>query len=133
VVPADTWQPGRWTAAWVPISLGDTGGQCLGAFAAGLVAGLLPQSGDGRMLEFLLLAGFCGSYTTVSSWSLQTLALVHRQYYFRAAANLVITTLLGLVAIAGGLYLARFIEGSYEPPGDAGRSPGQHAGHAPAL
>jgi|AntDeeMinimDraft_5_1070356.scaffolds.fasta_scaffold00001_175 CrcB protein len=82
-----------------------------GAFAAGLVAGLLPQSGDGRMLEFLLLAGFCGSYTTVSSWSLQTLALVHRQYYFRAAANLVITTLLGLVAIAGGLYLARFIEG----------------------
>ena len=82
-----------------------------GAFAAGLVAGLLAQGSDGRMLELLLLAGFCGSYTTVSSWSLQTLALVQREYYLRAITNLLITTLLGLIAIAAGLYLARLVEG----------------------
>ena len=81
-----------------------------GAFAAGFIAGLLPQ-GEGRVLEFLLLAGFCGSYTTVSSWSLQTLALAHRQYYLRAFANLLVTTLLGLLAIAGGLCFAGLAKG----------------------
>ena len=80
-----------------------------GAFMAGLVAGALPLGSDGGMLELLLLAGFCGSYTTVSSWGLQTLALVHRRYYLRAAANLVLTTLLGLLAIGAGLYLGGFL------------------------
>lgn len=83
-----------------------------GAFMAGLVAELLAGGSDGRMPELLLLAGFCGSYTTVSSWGLQTLALFHRRYYLRATTNLVITTLLGLLAIACGLYLGSFVKGA---------------------
>ncbi|TDT44166.1 camphor resistance protein CrcB [Halospina denitrificans] len=83
-----------------------------GAFVAGLVAGLLPTGNGTGFFGFLLLAGFCGSYTTVSSWGLQTLALVQREYYLRAAGNLVITTLLGLAAVAAGLYLARFAGGA---------------------
>lgn len=81
-----------------------------GAFVAGLVAGLLEGNGGGAA-GLLLLAGFCGSYTTVSSWSLQTLALLHDHHYVRAVANLAVTVLLGLLAIAAGLHLARFAGG----------------------
>lgn len=82
-----------------------------GAFIAGLVAGSMALENNGGITALFLLAGFCGSYTTVSSWSLQTLALARRGYYPRAIANLLATTLLGLVAVTGGFQLARALEG----------------------
>ena len=83
-----------------------------GALLAGVITGLMQREGGGGILGFFLLAGFCGSYTTVSSWSLQTLALIHRRYYGRAAANLLGTTLLGLLAVAAGFHLARSLGGA---------------------
>ena len=82
-----------------------------GAFLAGLVAGLLATGEDDGLAGLFLLAGFCGSYTTVSSWSLQTLAFVERGFHLRAVGNLVLTTVMGLMAAGGGLYLAHLIGG----------------------
>jgi len=48
--------------------------------------------------EFLMI-GVCGSYTTFSSFSLQTLALAQEGEWFRAGANSIASFALCLVAV----------------------------------
>lgn len=76
-----------------------------GAFLIGLAAGLFGPSSDQRIWQ-LAVIGFLGSYTTVSSFSLQTLSLVHAGKPGRAAANVGLSILLGLAAAALGFRLA---------------------------
>jgi len=72
-----------------------------GAFAIGLVAALGPVKGT--VLWPLLVTGFLGSYTTVSSFSLQTLNLLHNGQILPALANIALS--LGLCLLAAGLGL----------------------------
>ena len=57
----------------------------------------------------LIVTGFLGSYTTVSSFSLQTLALARDGETLRAAANIVLTLGLCLAAVTAGVVLAPLI------------------------
>ena len=50
--------------------------------------GGLPASPD---LRAFTMAGFCGGYTTVSSFALQTLLLAHGREWRQAAANVLIS------------------------------------------
>jgi len=72
-----------------------------GALAIGLIAGL--ASGEGWRASpqawLIVVTGFLGSYTTVSSFSLQTLSLFHERQATRALANV-------LVSLAGCLLAA---------------------------
>ena len=75
-----------------------------GAFAIGIVA----AAADGHSLfhapaswEFAVV-GFLGSYTTVSSFSLQTLALVRGGELPRASGNVLLSLALCLAAVALG-------------------------------
>jgi CrcB protein len=54
----------------------------------------------------LAVTGFLGSYTTVSSFSLQTLALARDGEFGRAAGNVLLTLCLCLVAVAAGVLAA---------------------------
>lgn len=54
----------------------------------------------------LLVTGFLGSYTTVSSFSLQTLALARDGGTGRAVANILLTLALCLAAVAAGFFAA---------------------------
>ncbi|MFN3766235.1 MAG: fluoride efflux transporter CrcB [Aliihoeflea sp.] len=76
-----------------------------GAFLIGLVAGHFSPSPDLRIWQ-LAVIGFLGSYTTVSSFSLQTLSLVHAGRPGRAAANVVLSILFAVAAAAFGFRLA---------------------------
>lgn len=75
-----------------------------GAFAIGLIAG----AADGRLLFdkpaawALVVTGFLGSYTTVSSFSLQTLALARDGDLLRAGGNVALSVVLCLCAVAAG-------------------------------
>jgi fluoride exporter len=53
----------------------------------------------------LAILGFCGSYTTVASFSLQSLQLWMRRHYVRAASNVLGSILLCLVAVWLGMQL----------------------------
>ena len=76
-----------------------------GAFLIGLAAGLV--SPDPAMCIWqLAVIGFLGSYTTVSSFSLQTLTLNHSGQHGRAAGNVVLSITLGVAAAALGFRLA---------------------------
>ena len=79
-----------------------------GALTVGLLAGgLLPQLATTSQPGWsLLVIGILGSYTTVSSFSLQTLALWQARQVRQACFNVLASMLLCLSAVAVGLALA---------------------------
>jgi fluoride exporter len=86
-----------------------------GALAIGIVAGSA-ASGHGWFSDATLwratVIGFLGSYTTVSSFSLQTLYLAQTGERRRAAGNIVLTVAACLTAAALGLLAAaRLVSG----------------------
>lgn len=78
-----------------------------GALLAGM-AGAIGMAGSadaGSLAGQFVVTGFLGSYTTVSSFSLQTLALLHDGAIGRAAANVMasLALVLGGVGLGWGL------------------------------
>lgn len=72
-----------------------------GAFLLGLLAGT-SLGGDGRLL---LGAGLLGSYTTFSTWMVETQRLGEAGKRRAAVANIVLSIVLGLGAVALGRVL----------------------------
>jgi CrcB protein len=83
-----------------------------GALAIGVLAALLlgpSGSGTGTAAWHFAVFGFLGSYTTVSSFSLQTLVLAHDRAWRRATANIVLSLGLCLLAAGVGLLAGRWL------------------------
>jgi fluoride exporter len=57
--------------------------------------------------RLLVAIGFCGSYTTFSSYAFETFALMEQGSWLLAGANLIASNLLCLVAVLAGAALAR--------------------------
>ena len=80
-----------------------------GAFLIG-VLGAMAERPDSLMATpepwLLAVTGFLGCYTTVSSFSLQTLALARGSEGVRALGNVVLSVGLCLIAVACGFLLA---------------------------
>lgn len=82
-----------------------------GAVAVGMAWGLAEAGalfGAAEAWQFAV-AGFLGSYTTVSSFSLQTLALIREGEGRRAWSNVLLSLVLGLGGVTAGLASARVL------------------------
>jgi fluoride exporter len=73
-----------------------------GAFAAGMIAAAIGGVFPTSVAWQFAVTGFLGSYTTVSSFSLQTLTLVRDGQIMRAGGNVVLSLALCLAAVALG-------------------------------
>ena len=76
-----------------------------GSFVIGLFGGLATDNASlmgSPDLWLLAVTGFCGGYTTVSSFSLQTLALARDGERGRATAYVALSVVLCLLAVAAG-------------------------------
>lgn len=75
----------------------------LGAFCIGLVVALAGRAGglDPRLV-LLLKAGFCGGFTTFSTYSLETVTLCQNGRWGLAALYVTLSVLLCLAAVLGG-------------------------------
>ena len=83
-----------------------------GAFVIGIVAAAASQGLVASDLAWqFAVTGFFGSYTTVSSFSLQTLSLARDGETLRAGANIVLSLLLCLSAVSLGYLTATTMAG----------------------
>ncbi|HVM26591.1 MAG TPA: fluoride efflux transporter CrcB [Mycobacteriales bacterium] len=73
-----------------------------GSLFLGLVAGLLARQGLSPDLAVVLAVGFSGGYTTLSTWSWETLVLVEDSAWRPALVNIAGSIAVGLSVAAAG-------------------------------
>jgi len=59
--------------------------------------------------RFLIAVGFCGSYTTFSSYAFETFALFEQGQWLLMSGNIIANNVLCLAAVLAGAALARWI------------------------
>ncbi|GIV51977.1 MAG: putative fluoride ion transporter CrcB [Candidatus Kapaibacterium sp.] len=80
----------------------------VGCFLIGLILGLLGRAGTlGPDLRLLLATGFCGGFTTFSSFTYEIIELVEANQAVLAVFYVTFSILLGLLAAVAGLALTR--------------------------
>ena len=91
--------------------LGTLTANVLGCLIIGLVCGLADGDGPpvGADLKLLLTVGFCGGFTTFSTFMNESLTLVKTGDAVLAALYAGASVALGLAAVAAGLQLAKLL------------------------
>jgi fluoride exporter len=88
---------------------GTVGINVLGSFVIGAFAALTASNGRwplGELPRVFVMVGLCGGYTTFSSFSLQSLKLLLDGLWLQAGANILLSVVLCLAAVAIGHFLA---------------------------
>ncbi len=79
-----------------------------GCLLIGILIGLFDKAGsDNPQLKWLLITGFCGGYTTFSSFSYENVSLLQHGNYGLAFLYIASSLLLGLLAVGFGLFLVK--------------------------
>ena len=89
---------------WGTLLANVTGSFLLGVFMAWAASRLVSDPG----YRAFLAVGFCGAYTTFSTYAFQTVELIERGQYASAALNVVTNNLLTLAAALAGIVLVRW-------------------------
>ena len=81
-----------------------------GSFVLGMLAVAIVRRGpDAEAMRLLLAIGFCGGYTTFSTFSFDTVALLESGGGTLAALNVVASVALALLATFAGIALGRLL------------------------
>ncbi len=79
----------------------------VGSAIGGVVVGLAVGGGVSSDIRLILVTGLCGGLTTFSTWSVETIQLVHEGKWRVAALSVGANLVLGVAAAAAGYLLAR--------------------------
>jgi CrcB protein len=79
----------------------------LGCFMIGLLIGYLGQSPNNQNLRLLFITGFCGGYTTFSTFASENINLLQTGQYLTLISYTIASVLVGLVAVWLGLMLTK--------------------------
>lgn len=90
---------------WGTLVVNVTGSFVLAAFVAWTTERVLADPA----YRFLVAVGFCGAYTTFSSYAFETVRLIEQGHLWAAAGNFVINNLLSVLGAVGGVAVARSI------------------------
>jgi len=80
-----------------------------GAFMFGVISGLMVYHRLGNVPSAVVGAGFCGAYTTFSTFSWETVRLIEEGTLSAAAWNVVGSLIVGLLAAGAGMALAYIV------------------------
>lgn len=98
-------QPWAGDFPWATFAINVSGSFFLGFFAVWLYERIASERPE---LYLLLGVGFCGGYTTFSSFEWETFALIREDRWFEASGYIVGSVLVGFVGLLLGVGLARF-------------------------
>lgn len=102
--------------AWTSFPLGTMLVNISGCFVMGVLAAMLTGPFLVREeVRLALLVGVLGGYTTFSSFGRETIALVHDGQWLFAGLNVVVSNVVGLIAVFGGDRLAVRLFGGGAP------------------
>ncbi|NJC27803.1 fluoride efflux transporter CrcB [Neolewinella antarctica] len=73
----------------------------------GLGLALFSRGVLSKELSLLLLTGFCGGFSTFSTFSAEAFGLYEGGHWVAAGVYLLVSLLAGVLAVMGGLYLLR--------------------------
>lgn len=101
----------RWVYGWAGVAFpwGTLLVNLAGSFVLGLVVRGSELSTLSPELRGAIVIGFCGAFTTFSTFTYETVALMHEGAWVRAALYVVGSVGLGLVAIALGFSAASLL------------------------
>jgi fluoride exporter len=85
-----------------------TGSFIIGFFLT-LVSGRISLS---QPVRLAVAVGFVGAYTTFSTFEYETARLVEEKYFMLALLNVVLSVVVGFVAVWGGIIAARKLQGA---------------------
>jgi fluoride exporter len=105
----------RWSGMAAVFPLGTLLVNISGCFLVGLIVAFSgPALGRAwirpEWRDFLII-GFCGGYTTFSSYGIQTLALARDGEWLMVAINIVASNFLGLLAVYAGRATGLYLQG----------------------
>lgn len=87
------------------LPLGTLAVNCSGSFLLGLLTGVALGAGLPAPVKALLATGFCGAFTTFSTWSFETVRLLERGELMPASLNVAVSLAAGLALGGAGLAL----------------------------
>ena len=81
----------------------------IGSFLIGLVTGLLARhfGGNGESVRLFAVVGFCGGFTTFSTFSNETFRLVEGSQWLSAAVYVGVSVLAGFTAVLLGYLISK--------------------------
>lgn len=91
------------------MSYGTIAVNIIGCFLIGIVFGIAEKANIPSEWRFFLATGILGGFTTFSSFSYETVALLREQQYWYAFFNVGISIFLGLAATVVGILLTKMV------------------------
>lgn len=91
------------------ISYGTIAVNIIGCFLIGIVFGIAEKASISSEWRFFLATGILGGFTTFSSFSYETVALLREQHYWYAFFNVGVSVFLGLAATVLGILLSKLL------------------------
>jgi CrcB protein len=94
---------------WDRFPLATLSANVLGCLVFGIVLGLSikPDTKISHGVLIFLTTGFCGGFTTFSTFTIENMRMIEREAFLGLALYLTLSIFLGLLAAYGGLSLAR--------------------------
>ena len=92
------------------IPLGTLSVNIIGCFIIGIIYGFsLRENGVSPELKLLAATGFCGGFTTFSSFAYENIILLQKGDFFNAALYILSSLIAGFAAVYAGTLFTRFI------------------------